>query len=202
MSSTGLPRVGAPVVEALSPREGTTAARFHEWITRHQLSIQDMLERLTARWAPLASFVEANFLHPEFGPAGALVLATSTFDVVPIRRRVERLRVIPFGELADYIPLWEEGRTVAVAVRDMPDPLARRYATTPIRWSLNVPVQMEGTWVGLVGAATDERGFTGQTVAGFEAMARVLMLEFAADAARYDFDRAAASGNRFLQLLP
>lgn len=160
-----------------------------------------MLERLTERWLLLASFVEINFLHPDVGPAGSVVLTVSTFDPLSMRRRAERLTVIPFRELGRYIPRWEAGETVLVSVDEMPEELARRYATTPIRWSLNVPIRVDGSWVGLVGAVTDARGFDARTVAGFEALARVLMAEFAADGALCRFRRITSPGKRFLHLL-
>lgn len=199
MPSARLPRVGAPVVQAYSPLPGTAAASFYEWLQSRRRPVLDMLELLTRRWEPLASFVEVNFLHPEFGPSGALVLTVSNLDDDRIKRRVERLRVIPQREMVDFTRRWEKGETVAVAVADMPEVLARRYATTPIRWSLNVPVRAEGSWVGLVGAATGDRGFVPRAVAGYEAMGEVLMLEYAADQAWHRFRQS--TGKRFLQLL-
>lgn len=160
-----------------------------------------MLERLTVRWLPLASFVEVNFVHPEVGPAGALVMTDTTIDPLPLRRRAERLRVIPLRELADYVPRWVQGNTVLVSVDDMPEDLARRYAATPFRWSLNVPIRVEATWVGLVGAVADEEGFPRRAVVGFEAFAEVLMREFAADSALCSFRRSMAHGRRLVRSL-
>lgn len=160
-----------------------------------------MLVRPTLRWQLLASYVEVNFMHPEVGPAGALALTHTTLDGSAMRRRAERLTAIPFRELAPYLRRWERGETVNVAVDDMPDELARRFAATPIHWSLNVPIRAEGTWVGLVGAVNDGRGFGGRVVAAFEALAEVLMREFTADSALCRFQRITPSGNRFLHLL-
>lgn len=201
MSLPRLPNVGAPVVEAFVPVEGTPPAQFYRWLDLRRDRVRGMLDLLTRRWLPLACFVEINFLHPEVGPAGSLVLATSTFDPLSMKRRVARLQVIPFRELRQYIARWEAGETVLVSVDEMPEDLARRYATTPIRWSLNVPIRVDGHWVGLVGAATDERGFDRQAIAGFEALAQVLMADFAADAALYRFRRLTTPGKRFLHLL-
>lgn len=199
-SNQPLPRVGAPVLEAFAPLSGTEAARFYDWLMSNEPRIGQMLDRLTQRWRPLGSFIEINFMHPETGPAGALVMTRSTIDVGAMRRRLERLMVIPLRELAEYLPSWERGVTVVVAVEAMPDPLARRYAATPVRWSVNVPIIVDGSWVGVVGAVGGEEGFEAESVAGFEAMAKVLMCEFAADEAWTAF-QAAGGGNRLLQLL-
>lgn len=188
-------------MEAHVPPRGTPASRFHRWILIRESRIQEMLESLTTRWRLFGVFVEINFLHPRVGPAGALILTSSIADTTAMRRRVQRLRVIPFRELDEYIPRWESGETVEVSVDHMPEDLARRYATTPIRWSLNVPILVEETWVGMVGAVTERTGFDRRTVAGFEAMAEVLMLDFAADAAWCGFRRLTAPGKRFLQSL-
>lgn len=201
MSSSGLPRVGAPVVQAHVPVEGTTSARFQRWLGTRDASVRAMLEALTGRWALLASFVEVNFLHPEVGPAGALVMTASSLDPMYMRSRGARLRVIPFRELAPYLARWERGETVEVAVDDMPEDLARRYATTPIHWSLNVPVRLDGDWVGLVGAVTGESGFGRRVVSAFEALAEVLVLDFAADSALSRFRSLTTPGKRFLHLL-
>lgn len=201
MSAPRLPSVGAPVVEPLLPPKGTPPAHFYRWLELRREQVQEMLELLTQRWLLLASFVEINFFHPDVGPAGSLVLTSSTFDPLSMRRRGARLQVIPFRELCQYIPRWEAGETVLVSVEDMPEELARRYATTPIRWSLNVPIRVEDHWVGLVGAVTDARGFDGRTIAGFRALAQVVMADFAADAALYRFRRITSPGKRFLHLL-
>lgn len=201
MSVPHLPSVGAPVVEAFMPVKGTPPARFYRWLELRRDQVEEMLECLTRRWRLLASFVEINFFHPEVGPAGSLVLASSTLDPLSMRRRKARLQVIPFREMRQYVPRWEAGETVVVSVDDMPEELARRYAATPIRWSLNVPVRVEDQWVGLVGAATDARGFEGRAIAGFEALAKVLMADFAADSALYRFRRVTTPGKRFLHLL-
>lgn len=201
MPATRLPRVGAPVVKAYSPRQGTASAALHAWLVSHQEVVQELLDQVTTRWRPLASFVEMNFEHPEYGPSGALVLTSTLLDTRPIRRRADRLRVIPHREVAEYLPVWERGITVEVAVKDMPEDLGRRYSTTPIHWSLNVPLHVNGSWVGLVGAATDERGFERRAVASYQALAKVLMSEFEADVARSSFDDLTGSRNRLLHLL-
>lgn len=189
------------MVDAHNPVQGSAAARFQEWLEMRRYRVQDMLERLTRRWLPLASFVEVNFVHPEVGPAGALVATATTIDPGPLRHRAERLRVIPFRELAPYLPRWERGDTVLVSVDEMPPDLARRYAATPFRWSLNVPVRVEDTWVGLVGAVGDERRLSRPAISSFEAMAEVLMRDFAADTAWCSFRRSTAGGKRLLRLL-
>lgn len=201
MSVPHLPSVGAPVVEAVLPLQGTHPARFYRWLQLRRDQVREMLDCPTRRWQLLASFVEVNFVHPEVGPAGSLVLTSSTLDPRTMRRRGARLKVIPFRELQPYIPRWEAGETVVVSVGDMPEELARRYATTPIRWSLNVPVRVDDQWVGLVGAATDARGFDQRVISSFEALAQVLMADFAADSALYRFRRETTPGKRFLHLL-
>lgn len=200
MTQAAVPRVGAPVVQAFPPLPGTPSAHFHEWISRNDDRIRSMLQLLSDRWRPAATFLEINFMHPELGPAGALVLTTRTFDTAMMRRRAERLMVIPHRDLAEYVPRWEKGETVLVGTHEMPDALARRYLTTPLRWSLNVPVCLDGHWVGLVGAATTEEGFVPAAIGGFEAMATVLKCEFAADRAWEDYRRELAD-NRLLRLL-
>lgn len=189
------------MVQAHVPLEGTSSARFQQWLSMRESRVKEMLERLTLRWMLLATFVEVNFVHPEVGPAGALILTASTVDPLTMKRRADRLRVIPFRELAPYISRWEAGETVEVSVDEMPDDLARRYAATPFRWSLNVPVRLEEEWVGLVGAVNDERGFARRAVSAFEALADVLALDFAADSALERFRSVTTPGKRFLHLL-
>lgn len=190
MADTVLSRVGAPVVEAFDPLRGTPAATFHQWLDFRRLRVEEMLYRLTERWQPLAAFVEVNFMHPVVGPAGFLALATSTIDTVPLRERLARVTVIPFSELVPFVRRWEAGESVLVDVEHMPEKLARRYAATPIVWSLNVPVIVDGVWVALVGAANGPAGFGEQAVAGFEAMAEVIAREFTADEAWRSFHLA------------
>lgn len=178
-----LTQVGAPVLEAFPPPAGSPAGLFHHWLALRQTTIEELLGRLTEKWTPLGCFVEVNFIHPEMGPAGAVVMTTQTIDTNPLRRRVARVMVIPFDELGAYLPLWEKGQTVLVSVDDMPPALVRRYAPTPVKWSLNVPIHVEGEWVGLVGAIAAESGFTTAAVTSFQALAQVLMHDFAADSA-------------------
>lgn len=178
-----LTQMGAPVLEAFPPPAGSPAGMFHQWLERRRDVVGSLLGRLTEKWNPLGCFVEVNFTHPEMGPAGAVVMTTQTIDTNPLRRRVARVMVIPFDELRAYLPSWERGATVLLSVDDMPPPLARRYAPTPVKWSLNVPIHVEGEWVGLVGAIADESGFTAAAVSSFEGLARVLMRDFAADSA-------------------
>lgn len=175
-------RVGAPVLEAVPPPIDTPAGRFQRWLGLNHAMAEEMLDRMAERWDPLGCFLEVNFDHPDIGPAGAIVMMSVNIDIKPLRRRAERVMVIPFGELGPYLGAWERGETILVSVGEMPEPLARRYATTPVEWSLNVPIAVEGTWVGLVGATTDDE-MSPRVVAGFEALAGLLMRRYAADAA-------------------
>lgn len=202
MTRSSLPRVGAPLVQAHLPLQGTPSARLQRWVQYHEERVRGMLERLTLRWELLASFVEINFLHPEVGPAGALYLVSSRMDGRMMKRRAARLLVIPHRELAPYLPCWQRGETVVVPVEDMPDELARRYDATPIHWSLNTPLMIEGQWAGLVGGAAGAEGFGRRSVAAFEALAQVMILGFEADSALCRFKSMTAPGKRFLQLLP
>lgn len=200
MRSPHVTRVGAPVLEALPPAPGTPAGRFQNWLGRNEETVGSLLGRLSDRWSPLSTFVEVNFDHPDLGPAGAVVMTTVTIDIHPLRRRVRRAMVIPFSELEPYLPRWEKGETVLVSVGEMPAPLARRYTATPVVWSLNVPVHVEGTWVGLVGATAGPTGLPVGAVDGFQALARLLMRDFAADAAWQAF-QATIGEQRRLRLL-
>jgi hypothetical protein len=193
-------QVGAPVLEPLPPAPNTPAGRFYRWLEAEELLVTTLLESMTARWRPLSCFVEVNFEHPELGPAGAVVLTAVTIDVNPLKRRARRAMVIPFLEMAPYLPRWERGETILVSVPEMPEPLARRYAATPLVWSLNVPVHVEGTWVGLVGATADDRGFSETAITAFEALARVLMRDFTAYEAWSNFHQAVGDEPR-LRLL-
>lgn len=184
-----LATVGAPVLEAFPPASDTPAGRFFEWIEAGGRTIEALLGRVVETLDPLSCFVEVNFDHPEIGPAGAVVMTTTTIDLEPLRRRALRSMVIPFEELGPYVPQWERGETVLVSVSQMPERLARRYAATPMVWSLNVPLHIEGTWVGLVGATTDERGFSSEAVSMVEALGRVLVRDFAAHDSWNDFRR-------------
>lgn len=197
-----LKTVGAPRVFPYDPLPGTASARFHDWVRVRRSRIRQLLDRLTDRFSLLGSFVEINFMHPEFGPSGALVLAVPGFDVSPLQRRVDRLMVIPLREMAEYLPQWWLGETVVASVEQMPSELARRYANTPIEWSLNVPLQVEGQWIGTLGGVAAVNGFDQTSIGAFEAGAEVLMLEYSADTTLWQFRRAAESGNRFLRLLP
>ncbi|HEX2154532.1 MAG TPA: hypothetical protein VHL52_11205 [Acidimicrobiia bacterium] len=200
MTQAAVPRVGAPVVEAFPPLPGTASARFHEWVLLNDAPIKQMLRLLTDRWQPAATFLEINFMHPDLGPAGALVLTTHTIDVTMMRRRAERLVVIPHRELGEILTRLERGETVVVGTHEMPDPLARRYLATPFEWSLNVPVCVDGSWVASVGAVATEVGFSHPAIAGFEAMAGLLRCDFAADQAWEEFSRLTVN-NRLLRLL-
>ena len=179
-STTGLTRVGAPVLDAFPPPSDSPAGRFLRWLETGGRFVEEMLGRVVETLDPLGCFVEVNFDHPEMGPAGAVVMITTTIDIAPLRRRAMRAMVIPLEELGPYVPQWESGETVLVSVSQMPERLARRYTATPMVWSLNVPLHIEGSWVGLVGATTDGRGFSETAVSMVEALGRVLVGEFAA----------------------
>lgn len=187
--STGLARVGAPVLDAFPPPSDTPAGRFFDWIQTGGRIVEGLLGRVVESLDPLSCFVEVNFDHPELGPAGAVVMTTTTIDIAPLRRRALRSMVIPFEELGPYVPQWERGETVLVSVSQMPERLARRYTATPMVWSLNVPLHIEGSWVGLVGATTDERGFSATAVSMVEALGGVLVREFAAHDTWNEFQR-------------
>lgn len=196
MDDRPAPVVGAPLVEAVAPPPGTPAGRFHAWLERNRASVGEVLVLLTERWRPYGSFVEVNFIDPDVGPAGAIVMNTETIDVSGARQRLRRVMVIPFAELELYLPTWREGGTVLTRVEDMPERLARRYAATAMRWSLNVPIRIEGEWVGLIGAATGSAGFSSEAVASFEASARLLIRDYAADDAWRRFRETVVASDR------
>ena len=194
--------VGAPRLEAYAPPSGTIAASFQEWVEGQRVTVLDVLERAVARWQPLALSVVINFVHPVVGPAGAIVVQHVRGDPRRLRRRADRLVVIPFVELTPYLTIWKDGGSVVTHVDEMPDALARRYAATPIRWSANHPLHVEGHWVGLVGAATGERGFSTEALDGFAALGRLLTADFEAYRAWRHFREIPRSPQRALRLLP
>lgn len=186
-NKTTVPVVGSPVLEAFEPVLDTPAGRFHGWVQLNKEHLADLLAVLTERWNPLSSFVEVNFTHPDAGPAGAIQLTASTVDAAPVQIRARKIRVIPFSELEPYIPRWQAGQTVLVRVDDMPDDLRRRYAATPIEWSLNVPILAEGVWVGLIGGVAGPDGFSHRAVESYEGGAKLVMGEFESDMALLEF---------------
>lgn len=178
-----LTRVGAPLLEAFAPHPETAAGRFDAWLMDHSPFGGHLLSALSARWRPLGCFIEVNFIHPELGPAGAVVLTEQAVDMLALRRRFQRMAVIPFGELSAFVPRWIAGETVITRVGEMEEPLRRRYAATGIEWSLNVPIHVEEEWAGVIGAVQDSRGFSPPMVASFEAAGQLVAKEFAADRA-------------------
>lgn len=190
-------RVGAPLIEAFAPPIDSAEGAFHFWLNANRSRVHGWLDLVTRRWKPLGSFVELNYVHPQLGPSGAVVMTSQAVDLRTVRHRVTRLTVIPHSEVAPYVPRWRRGATVLVAVADMPERLALRYANTPVEWSLNVPIFVRGTWVGLVGAVATARGL-GPAVASYQALADLMMRDFAARDAWQDF-RATLDDNRFPQ---
>lgn len=191
--------VGAPRVEMFAPLRGTRAGRLHDLLTADWSRAEERLGRVVSRWRPLAGFIELNFFHPVHGPSGALVLTITTVDVSRRAQRVARLEVIPHREVEPYLARWARGETVVVSVEEMPPDLARRYATTRVRWSLNVPVMADGEWVGLVGAVADAGGFQPEAISAFEALARLFTAELTAAEAWETFREDV--GNRLPRLV-
>jgi hypothetical protein len=105
------------------------------------------------------------------GRCGAIVNLDPISDLRGKTERLKRVSVIPMTELQAHEHLWERGETVLVHVDDMEAPLRRRYYNTGSRWSLNVPVFAGLSWVGLIGAAADESGFSEEAVASYECAA-------------------------------
>lgn len=207
---TAPPLVGAPLIERFAPLAGTAPARFAAWLPDNAARITRYLEALTTRWDLVGAFVVVRFIHPTRGPAGAVAVSTTTLDTGALRHRLRRLTVIPLTDLTPFVPRWERGETTLVEVVDMPSELGRRYAATPVRWSLNVPVMSDGTWVGVVGAVNGADGVDPGAVRSFEALTAWLTREFEADTAWTEFMAATStprvegegdSGNRLLRLL-
>ncbi len=195
-----VPRVGAPLIEAFLPPADPVGAELLGWLQSQAGRVQRWLDSVTQRWRPLGSFVEVNYLHPELGRSGAVVMTSPLGHLRRYRTRIARLMVIPHSEVAPYLARWEAGETVVVAVAEMPEPLALRYANTPVQWSLNVPLRPTGTWVGLVGAVTAET-VSKEMVAAYRALADLIEREVAAVAAWNSF-RSTLDDKRFLRPLP
>ena len=176
-------QVGAPTLTYHPPRSGTAEGCFDRWVTRRRDFVEGVLANLTDRWAPLASFIVINFDHPEFGPAGAMVVFDPTVDMRPRQARLKRVNVIPMAELAEYVPKWKIGETVLTRLQDMSATLQKRYTGSLMRWSLNVPIFAGSRWIGVIGAAAGAEGMTDRAVASFETAAELLEKEFSADSA-------------------
>lgn len=181
-----LTRVGAPLITPTPPDRSAPEGRFDAWLGHRHEFVVDLLDRLSTRWNPYGSFIEIHFDDEEWGRCGAVVTVVGRADSTGRRARERLIFAIPLSEMTPLLPRWENGDTVLIHVDDMPEPLARRYHATRIHWSLDVPVFIEGEWVGLVGAATGRRGVSPEMEASYESSARLLMSEYAADAA---FDR-------------
>ena len=176
-----LTRVGAPALTPRAPDPDSPGGRFNAWLGHRQTFVEDLLERLTHRWGPIASFIELHFQDPHWGMCGALANLMKTVDTTGREARERLVTAIPFSEMVPFVPRWRNGETVLVNVDDMPAALARRYHATRVRWSLNVPVTVEGEWVGLAGAAADDSGVSDEMVASYESSAQVLAREYDAD---------------------
>lgn len=182
-----LARLAAPNVEYHPPDITSAEGGFDDWINRRRDYVGAVLSHLTDRWTPLASFIVVNFEHPEWGLTGAMVAFDPTIDMTRRQARLKRVSVIPMSELDEYVPAWHRGETVLVRRQDMSAHLQTRYNSTQMHWSLNVPVFTGEHWVGLIGAAADESGFSDRAVASFEMAAGLLTKEFTADTAWGEF---------------
>jgi hypothetical protein len=189
-----LSRVGAPRVEAVPPVPGTPGGEFYAWLTEHAARVQVRLDDISQRWKSLGSFIEVNYLHPELGMAGAVVMTSRVEDFDRYRHRITRITVIPHDDVAPYLPRWRRGEAVLVSVDDMPEPLALRYANTGVKWSLNVPIMVSGQWVGLVGAVTAVP-VSEAMLEAYRALAVLIEREFAAGRA-WDLFRATLASGR------
>lgn len=189
-----LPRVGAPLVEAHPPPPGTPGAVFFDWLTDNTARLQGRLDDISRRWNSLGSFIEVNYHHPELGTAGAVVMTSRVEDFARYRHRITRITVIPHVDVAPYLPRWKRGEAVLVSVDDMPGRLALRYANTRVRWSLNVPILVEGVWVGLVGAVT-AGAVPAPMLDAYRALAVLIEREMAAEQA-WEVFRSTLDGDR------
>lgn len=103
-----------------------------------------------------AVFVERNVEHPEFGLCshviavakrdGASSYEPSYWDMMPWDR-------MPLSHAA-----LSQGKEVIVTPEGLVGPEALTYAASEVKSEIDVPIMIEGTWVGLVGLA-DERSF-------------------------------------------
>src|SRR5690606_11249161 len=114
-----LPVVGAPLIERFAPLSGTPAARFNVWLPDNESRIHRLLHDLTVRRSLMGAFVVVRFMHPTRGPAGAVVVSATVLDTVALHHRLRRLTVIPLTDLQPFVPRWERGETVTVAVSEM-----------------------------------------------------------------------------------
>lgn len=195
------PIIGAPLVSGFeAPPEDTPGGDFYRWMQRRRGSVQDIMTCLWHRWTPVGCFVEVNFQHREFGPAGAIVMTVGSPPDKASCHRVRRVMAIPLAELASYLPSWSRGETLSIETDTMPDPLRRRYSLSPIRWSLNVPIHFDGSWVGLIGAGLAHQPAR-EMVEAFEASARLIVNESIADRAMSGFRALVATSARSLTKL-
>ena len=194
--------IGAPLVGGfLPPPEGTPEGDFFRWLTARRGAVEDVMSCLWHRWTPIACFVEVNFEHPEFGPAGAIVMTVGEAPRPATYQRARRIMAIPLVELRDYITAWEAGEALVIPTDTMPEPLRRRYAASPIRWSLNVPLHYEGCWVGLIGAGLRETP-SPTMVRAFQASAVLIMSESLADRALAGFRALVATARALTAISP
>ena len=189
-----LSRVGAPRVEALPPAPGTPGGEFYGWLTENAARVQVRLDDISRRWKSLGSFIEVNYRHPELGMAGAVVMTSRVEDFDRYRHRITRITVIPHEDVSPYLPRWRRGEAVLVAVDEMPEPLALRYANTRVKWSLNVPLMVSGEWVGLVGAVTSVP-VSESMLEAYRALAVLIEWEFASSKA-WNLFRATLAADR------
>jgi len=179
------------IIQTFAPDLDSASGRFYAWAMpappETSSLVMSTLDSLWRRWHPLSTFLGLNVDAPPMGPASVLV-AVSPRPSNVLLERAREVSVMPFSELAPYIPAWEAGASVLMKVKDMPAPLSVRAERSPIEWSLNVPIFAEDVWVGLIGCVTGPEGVSTRAMSAFEAASRLLSSEY--EAFRHTSDRA------------
>lgn len=179
--------VGAPRLSFEPPPPTSAAGRFLAWLEANRSAAEGMVRRLRHQHRLPTGFVAVNFSHRELGSAGSAVVAVLDPELIIPSERFARLMSIPYAEFGDAAVRWRSGELVLVGFEAMSPALQLRFAPTPLRWSLNVPLHVAEQWVGIVGANSISSPPSELAVRGFGALAETLAAEFEASRAHSRF---------------
>lgn len=169
--------VGAPSYDFIPPPEDTAAGRLYRLVTARSDELQLWLSEMRQLCGLGSAFIVCNFLHPEAGPSGAILLIDYPTPPAPIGARLQRVSVMPLSELEDLADRFGRGEELVMRPAELPPRQQLRFSGTQVRWVIHTPILAHGEWVGIVGGSLNDGDPRPSDVAALRALRDVIAAE-------------------------
>ena len=169
--------LGAPTLEFVPPPEDTASGRLYRLVTSRRDELQLWLSEIRQLCGLGSTFIVCNFLHPEAGPSGAILLIDYPAPPAPVGARLQRVSVMPLSELEDLADRFAHGEEVVMRSADLPPRQQLRFSGTQVRWVIHIPILTRGEWVGVVGGSLNDGDPKPSDVAALRSLRDVISAE-------------------------